>query len=202
MIKEKTITDLSQLDIKGTYTYADYVSWKLTEMVELIKGKLFMYSPAPKTYHQAISFNLNTEIGLYLKGKLCKAFSAPFDVRLLQPGNETQDEKILTVVQPDICIICDRSKIDERGCIGSPDIIIEITSPATAKKDLNEKYNLYEQNGVIEYWVVFAEAKYLNQYVLNTEGVYQLHQTVFVTGKITSVVFPDLIIAGKEIFNF
>ena len=99
MIKEKKITDLSQLDINKTCTYADYISWKLTEIVELIKGKLFMNSPAPKTYHQAISFNLNTEIGLYLKGKLCKVFSAPFDVRLLQPGNEIQDEKILTVVE-------------------------------------------------------------------------------------------------------
>jgi Uma2 family endonuclease len=202
MVKKEIITNLSQLDVNGTYSYADYVSWKLTEMVELIKGKLFMYSPAPKTYHQAISFNLNTEIGLYLKGKLCKAFSAPFDVRLVKPGNETLDEKIWTVVQPDICVICDRSKIDERGCIGSPDIIVEITSPATAKKDLNEKYNLYEQNGVAEYWVVFAEAKYLNQYVLTKEGVYQLHQTVFVTDYISSTVFPDLIISGKDIFNF
>jgi Uma2 family endonuclease len=202
MVKKEIITNLSQLDVNGTYSYEDYVSWKLTEMVELIKGKLFMYSPAPKTYHQAISFNLNTEIGLYLKGKLCKAFSAPFDVRLVKPGNETLDEKIWTVVQPDICVICDRSKIDERGCIGSPDIIVEITSPATAKKDLNEKYNLYEQNGVAEYWVVFAEAKYLNQYVLTKEGVYQLHQTVFVTDYISSTVFPDLIISGKDIFNF
>jgi len=202
MVKQDYITDLSQLDVKGSYTYADYLHWKFAEMVELIKGKLFMYSPAPQSYHQAIAFNISTEIGIYLKGKPCKAFAAPFDVRLVKPGNFTDDEKITTVVQPDICVICDRTKIDQKGCLGSPDLIVEITSPATAKKDLNEKYNLYEQNGVQEYWVVFAEAKYLNQYVLDDTGEYYLHQTIFQTDNLVSTVFPDLSISGKDIFDF
>ncbi len=202
MAKQDYITELSQLDVKESYTYADYLHWKFSEMVELIKGKLFMYSPAPQSYHQAISGNIYISIGNYLKGKSCKAFAAPFDVRLIRPGQQTADEKITTVVQPDICVICDRSKIDQKGCLGSPDLIVEITSPPTAKKDLNEKYNLYEQNGVQEYWVVFAEAKYLNQYVLDATGEYYLHQTIFQTDNLTSTLFPDLIISGKDIFDF
>jgi Uma2 family endonuclease len=198
---ENAVTEISQLDPAKKYSYADYLKWQLTEWVELIKGKVFILSPAPKSWHQGISMNISRRLGNYFEGKSCKVYAAPFDVRLIKPGTETSDEKIYTVVQPDISVICDKAKIDERGCLGSPDLIVEITSPGTEKKDLNDKYNLYEQNGVSEYWVVFAEAKYMNLYVLNAEGKYYLHQTAFINDKISSVLFSDFSVEGKVVFD-
>ncbi len=118
-------------------------------MVELIKGKLFVTSPAPAERHLEIFTRLTVEIGSQMKGQLCSLYAAPFDVRLVK--SKLADSEIYTVVQPDLCVICDENKIDEKGCIGSPDWIIEILSPASSKKNLNEKYNLFEENGVKEY---------------------------------------------------
>lgn len=98
-----------------------------------------------------------------------KVYSAPFDVRFVKNG----EDAIYTVVQPDICMICDSKKLDEKGCLGVPDWIIEITSPSTAKKNLNEKFNLYESLGVKEYWVVFPKDRYILVYLLNDKGMYK-----------------------------
>ncbi|HPH93046.1 MAG TPA: Uma2 family endonuclease, partial [Ferruginibacter sp.] len=164
------ITSIEQLDKNALYTYADYGSWRFEQMVELIKGKLFILSPAPASRHQSILSGLAAQILPHFIKTPCKSFLAPFDVRLIKEKKEDKD--IVTVVQPDICVICDASKIDERGCLGSPDWIIEILSPATAKKDYNEKFNLYEENGVREYWVVNPDANVVDQYVLDESGKY------------------------------
>jgi len=103
---------LSDLDLTKTYTYADYLKWTFDERLELIKGKVFNMSPAPGSKHQLISGTVFNEFYNYLKGKPCKVFSAPFDVRLTR--RSVDDKDITTVVQPDICVICDRSKIEWR----------------------------------------------------------------------------------------
>ena len=108
------ITDISQLDLTKTYTYADYLTWRFEGVVELIKGKVRRMSPAPRVRHQQISFRLNTLIGTALRGKTCQGFAAPFDVRLLKttPNGDAQST---TVVQPDLCVVCDPAKLDEFG---------------------------------------------------------------------------------------
>ncbi|HAK47311.1 MAG TPA: Uma2 family endonuclease [Spirochaeta sp.] len=126
------------------YTYNDYLSWPENERWELIKGFAYSMSPAPKTRHQRISVILSSAIFDFLKGKPCEIFSAPFDVKL-------DDD---TVVQPDLSVICDKDKIDEKGCNGAPDLIIEILSESTALKDQTEKRLLYEESGVREYWII------------------------------------------------
>jgi Uma2 family endonuclease len=116
----------------GRYTYADYLTWQIDEMVELIKGRVFRNSAAPRRIHQEISGKVFTRLFNFLEGKECGVYSAPFDVRL--PVKSKRDEDIDTVIQPDICVVCDKSKLDEMGCIGAPDLIIEILSPGSNNK--------------------------------------------------------------------
>jgi len=153
----------SDLDLSKSYTYADYLKWTFEERVELIKGKIFKMSPAPSSGHQRISWHLNGLLFNYLNGKKCEAFSAPFDVRL--PRKSKDDKDIITVLQPDICIICDPSKVEEKGCLGAPDIVIEILSPFTNKKELKYKHEVYQEAGVKEYWVVDPREKSLQIYL-------------------------------------
>jgi len=159
------ITRLSDLDMNGNYTYADYLTWRFEEMVELIKGKIFKMSPAPNIFHQTVSINILRVLSNHIKGNSCKLFHTPTDVRLITKG--AKDSDIITVVQPDIFVVCDPTKLDERGCLGSPDLIIEILSPATAKKDLTKKFDLYEEAGVLEYWIVFPNDQIVETFVLS-----------------------------------
>lgn len=152
------------------YSYADYLKWNLDEMVELIKGRVFKMSPAPNRVHQALSWQLSGMLYNYLKGKNCQAFSAPFDVRL--PLKSKKNEDIHTVVQPDICVICDLSKLDEAGCIGAPDLIIEILSKGNNQKELKHKYEVYEESGVKEYWIIHPEEQSILIYTL-IDGEYK-----------------------------
>ncbi len=132
-----TLNDLSP---DKTYTYADYLTWQFDEMVEIIKGKMFKMSPAPARMHQRVSSNLMHQVQGFFYKKPCQVYHAPFDVRLLaKKGNS--DAQILTVVQPDLCVICDLSKLDEKGCVGAPDLVIEILSPSTRKKTFRTNSN-------------------------------------------------------------
>lgn len=134
------------------YTYADYLRFGYEEMVEIIRGKIFRMSPAPSTEHQRVSRKLLLRIDKFLESKKCEVFSAPFDVILPVKGKDFMASD--KVVQPDIVVICDPSKIKEKGCFGAPDWIIEILSPHTTRKDLQDKFDIYEESGVKEYWVV------------------------------------------------
>jgi Uma2 family endonuclease len=145
------ITSIDQLDLSRSYTYADYLTWQFDERVELIRGKVVRMSTAPSTSHQACSGNPHLIIGTYLRKQACKVFYAPFDVRLPLPPENPSNNKIDTIVQPDISVICDLSKLDAQGCQGAPDWIIEILSPATSQKDLTDKFDLYQHAGVQEY---------------------------------------------------
>ncbi|MBS1508647.1 MAG: Uma2 family endonuclease [Bacteroidetes bacterium] len=188
-------------DLSGSYNYSDYVTWQLPDMVELIRGKIFKMSPAPSSRHQKVSLSLVLKIGNYLKDKNCQLFPAPFDVRLPLSSKQKSDKEIITVVQPDLCVICDPDKIDERGCLGAPDWIIEILSPHTSTKDLREKFDVYEEAGVKEYWVIHPQEQTVLVYLLNDHGRYEGTLKPYVrTDHLSPATLPGLTIALEEIF--
>ena len=195
-----TISNISQLDPNAIYTYSDYLKWQFDEMVELIKGKVFSMSPAPRTKHQLVSANLFFEIFSYFRKKKCRVFEAPFDVRLAN-SKERKDKtgKIYSVVQPDICVICDETKLDEYGCNGSPDWVIEIASTSTIKRDFNDKFNLYQESGVKEYWIILPDSHVVHTYFL-IDQVYQLQGIHEKTGIIPSSLYPDFSVMTEDIF--
>ena len=143
------------------YTYADYASWETEERYELIDGVSYLMSPAPLIGHQDISMKLSAKLFNFLEGKHCKVFQAPVDVCLFAGGDDDD-----TVVQPDILVVCDLSKLDGRRCNGAPDMIIEILSPTSAKRDLIIKFNKYLQAGVREYWIVNPDNKIISVHIL------------------------------------
>jgi len=180
------------------YTYGDYLHWPDEERWEIIDGVPYDMSPAPSTDHQIISIQLLGQLIAFATNKSCRVFHAPFDVRLPR-GNESDDE-INTVVQPDICVICDPAKLDARGCKGAPDLVVEIISPATAKKDLAEKFSLYEKSGVKEYWVVFPKDQVLNVYHLNETRVYDKTGAYSAADNLPCELFPGLEINLARVF--
>ena len=187
------------LDLTKRYTYADYLTWLDDKRRELIDGFVHLMTPAQKRRHQGISSLLNYYFVNYLKNKNCKVYTAPFDVRLPKNG-ETGDTQIYTVVQPDISVICDLEKLDDRGCIGAPDLIIEILSPSTAKKDINDKFILYQESGVTEYWIVNPNDENINVFVLDAKGKYQLMGMYAGDMKIKLSIFNDFEIKLTDIF--
>ncbi len=187
-------------DLSLSYTYADYLKWDLPEMVELIRGKVYKMSPAPTANHQRIAGNLFGLIKYFLKKKKCEVFSAPFDVRIPRKGKADKD--IITVIQPDISVICDPAKVDERGCLGAPDWIIEILSKSTSSKDLNEKFEVYEEAGVKEYWVVHPTEQTVLVYILNNQGKYEGILKPYVrTDKVQARTLQGLTIDLSEVFE-
>lgn len=149
----------------GKYSYADYLTWQFEEVVELINGKIFKKAAAaPKRLHQKVSSKLNFKLYQFLEGKRCQVYAAPFDVRF--PKDSKEDCQIFNVVQPDLCVICNPEKLDERGCLGAPDLIVEILSPGNTKTELKFKYQLYESHGVAEYWVIHPDYQNVIQYTL------------------------------------
>ncbi len=195
------ITSLSQLDLNKTYTYAEYLTWQFDQFVELIRGKVFPMS-APKRKHQDVSSYLHTELGLFMRNSrvsVCKLYAAPFDVRLLKNPEGATEREIYSVVQPDLCIVCDLAKLDERGCVGAPDFIVEILSPGTKKKDLQDKFNLYEENGVQEYWIVSPDEKIVQRFFLEQDR-YQFKGFFLEEDTISSLLFPDLVIDLAKVF--
>jgi Uma2 family endonuclease len=190
------------LDLSKRYTYADYLTWLDGEARELIHGFIKMMSPAPRMRHANVSFNLSWQIGAIVKrskGK-CKVFYAPFDVRFPKQG-ETAYDKIDTVVQPDICVVCDLSKLDERGCCGAPDMIVEILSISTFKKDITEKFALYEENGVKEYWIVHPKENAINVFLLQENGKYDAGAIYELKGKVPVHIFDNYLIDLDDIFE-
>jgi Uma2 family endonuclease len=158
----------------GKYSYADYLTWQLDEMVEIIKGRLFKMTAAPGRIHQKVSLKLGSSLLQFLQGKTCEVYTAPFDVRLPKTG--IKNEEIYTVVQPDICVICDKDKLDDAGCIGAPDLIVEILSPGNNQKELQHKYEVYQEFGVKEYWII--------QPIEQTLLIYTLHNGRYVSSRL------------------
>jgi len=182
------------------FSYKDYLSWNNSnERWELIDGVAYDMSPAPTRKHQDISRNLFKELVIYLEDKECTVYAAPFDVRL--PTGFQTDEEIQTVVQPDISVFCDEEKLDDKGAIGAPDLIIEILSPSTAAKDLKEKFFLYESVGVKEYWIVDPSNETLTVYILCKDNKYTRGVVYAGEDKAKVEIFEDLEIEMKDVFK-
>lgn len=158
--------------IRKVYTYKDYMKFPEGSRIELIDGEIFDMSPAPSRAHQRIVTEIARKIGNYIEntGSGCEVYVSPFDVRFIGEG-ET-DENNRNTVQPDISVICDKSKLDDKGCKGAPDIIIEVVSQSNSSMDYVKKLYLYERFKVREYWIVNPDTKSVLVYVLNSQGQY------------------------------
>lgn len=152
------------------YNYQDYLNWNDDERWEIINGIAFNMSPAPSRKHQDISRNILVLFANHLEGKSCRVYDAPFDVRFAE--KKQKDDNIYNVVQPDIVVVCDENKLDDKGCIGSPDLVVEIVSPSSAIHDAKEKFFLYEKYGVKEYWIVYPDEKMVMVFKLNEKDEY------------------------------
>ncbi len=176
----------------GLYTYADYLRWTIEERVELIRGKIFKMSPAPRYGHQELSGNIYGPMRNFLLQHPCQVMIAPFDVCF--PRKSKKDEDITTILQPDICVICDPDKISDRGtCMGAPDLIVEVLSPGNSKKEMKLKYEVYEESGVREYWIIDPERKVCH--------VYFLEENLFVSRRplIEGDVLKSRVLSGFEL---
>ncbi|MDR0495202.1 MAG: Uma2 family endonuclease [Treponema sp.] len=179
----------------GNSTYADYKRWDTkAERYELIYGDAYAMS-APNTCHQAILTGLFGQFFIYLQGKPCKLFPAPFDVRLFYEEDESDD----TVVQPDITVICDKTKIGPEGCRGAPDLVIEILSPSNTAIEMEHKRQLYQDAGVREYWVIDPEYNSLFVYRFQA-GMSPAYSSYKSTDTVSTAIFPDFSINLARVF--
>ena len=188
----------ADLDLEKMYTYADYYKWRFEERVELIKGKIFKMSPAPNRFHQELTRDILLALSNFLQGKQCQVYMAPFDVRLPKKSNDDKD--IITVLQPDVCVVCDPSKLDYRGCIGAPDIIVEILSPGNNSKEMKNKYEVYEYACVKEYWVVSPQNQTFLIHTLQ-DGKFQLSPVKVPGDVVTSALLPGFSLDLTELFK-
>ncbi len=189
---------LEDIDLSLTYSYAHYLNWLFDDRVELIKGKVFKMS-GPARMHQQVSIHISSMLFNFLLGEPCKVYTAPFDVRFYKGSKADKD--IYTVLQPDICVICDVAKLDDRGCIGAPDIVVEILSPGNNKTELLYKYSIYEEFGVKEYWVVSPGDKTLLKYTLDVKGKYQPSKLFTLSEKVYSEVLPGFELDLDAVFE-
>ncbi len=190
-----------QLDLTKRYTYADYLTWLDDTRRELIDGAVRLLFPAPRRIHQKVLKMLSVRIENFLYQKKCEVYFAPFDVRL--PKNGEKDGRLIyTVVQPDICVICDPAKLDDKGCLGAPDLIIEIVSPSNSKHDVDTKFHLYQRHGVREYWIVFPDQKIINVFILNDKDKYEIVGMYTEESKVPVNIFNgELEIDLAEVFD-
>lgn len=179
------------------YSFADYLTLDENERWEIIDGISYMQA-APSRIHQEILMELSRQISNYLAGKPCKVYSAPFCVRL---DVEKNNNDIRNVVEPDITIVCDNSKLDEKGCKGTPDMIVEILSPSTGKMDKVIKFNKYEKSGVKEYWILEPDLKLVSVFLLQPSGRYGRPEMYTDENKTKVSIFPDLEIDLKTVFT-
>ncbi|WP_028298081.1 Uma2 family endonuclease [Olivibacter sitiensis] len=198
---QEEVNCFNDLDPAAYYSYSDYLRWTFEDRVELIKGKLFKMSPAPSRIHQDISKNLFLLLGNFLRHKPCKVYSAPFDVRLPTKQKSTDDKLIYNVLQPDIIVVCDSEKLDDRGCLGAPDIVVEILSPGNNSRELRYKYDVYEMAGVKEYWIVWPESKSLMRYILGLDGRYVPTKMLTLGERFDTAVLPGLVIDIDAVFE-
>jgi len=201
-MKTKTkIKDISELDLSKIYTYADYLTWWFEERVELFKGKIHNVGATPKRIHSEVRGNIVMALWKFIKENNYEFYTAPFDVRLNADQNLPHHE-IYTVVQPDIVVICNKDILDDLGANGAPDLIVEILSPSTIKKDYTEKFNLYEENGVKEYWIANPEGRSLQIFHLENDKYIELETYEEKVEVISSKLFTDLKIEMTDVFEY
>ncbi|MDU5101436.1 Uma2 family endonuclease [Clostridium butyricum] len=178
------------------YTYGDYLKFTDDEIVEIIDGRICAMSPAPSRIHQELIMELSAEIRNYIKSNNgeCKVYPAPFDVVLVDENENSNDSK--NIVQPDISVICDKNKLTDKGCTGSPDMIIEIISPFNPSNDYVRKLNLYEQFKIREYWIVNPMKKNILVYTLTDNG-YGMPDIYTFNDKVKVNIYENLYIDFK-----
>lgn len=181
------------------YTYSDYLTWNDDQRWELIDGVAYNMTPAPSRLHQQIALELSRQVANYLLDKPCQVFAAPFDVRLPE-GDESADETY-TVVQPDISVVCDSHKLDDAGCIGAPDLIVEIISPPSSRRDHKEKFVCYERAGVKEYWLADPVSKTVMVFKLGFDNRYGRPDVYADEEKVSVGVLPGLEIDLQLVFT-
>lgn len=192
------INAVREPDMTGTYTAEDYMSWTFEGLFELIRGKVFKMSPAPSMIHQKIAAQAFNLFNSAFSTHPCEVYFAPIDVYLVKEGQDFK--KTRNIVQLDIAVICDKSKIRRKGCIGAPDLAVEILSPHTTNKDLKIKFGLYEEYGIREYWIIFPQDKVVNIYTLE-QGRYGMPKIFTEEESAVSSIFPELIVPLKDIFK-
>ena len=198
----KQIDSLSQLDLNCKYSYADYLTWKFEQAVELIKGHI-MPMAAPSRKHQSISWQLTLIIGNTFMNQKCRAFAAPFDVRLFDKSKSVKaNQDVYSVVQPDICIICDEDKLDDKGCQGAPDLVIEILSAGNSKKEMKIKKQLYEENLIREYWIIDPEHETVHQFVLGENQLYNPPIIYVSEDVVYADIFKELQVPLEKVFIY
>lgn len=186
------------------FTYADYLTWNFKERIELIRGKIFKMSPAPTITHQTIQANILGSLFKFLNQEPCKVLCAPVDVRLKGKSfrkKKLKDDEITTVVQPDIIVVCDEEKLkDDRYVDGAPEFIVEILSPGNTSTETKYKPDLYEENGVQEFWMVFPEFKQVHVYLLNKQELYGKPVIYEANEQINSVLLKGFSMPVNDIF--
>jgi len=187
-------------DVKH-YSYADYITWIDGKVREIMNGIVKLMS-SPSRTHAEISSRIVYELETHIRKNKCKCkvYNAPFDVRLPK-NDEVADDKIYTVVQPDICVVCDLSKLDKRGCLGAPDLVVEIQSPSTATYDLTDKFFAYEAAGVREYWIVFPGMDAITIFRLQENGKFDKGTPYEYDAKVTSQVLYGFEIMLEDLFR-
>ena len=184
---------------KERYTFADVLTWPDDERAELIDGEVVLMAPAPSRGHQEISGEVFRQLANYLEGKKCKVYHAPFDVRLFEKDGDTPED-VDTGGEPDITIVCDHSKLDDRGCKGAPDMVVEILSPSTQRHDRLVKLGLYQRAGVREYWIVDPDSSTV-QVFLQRDGSLQLHEVYDRQGVAKVNVLDGCFIELSKVFS-
>jgi len=189
------------LDLNKRYTYADYLTWMDDVRRELFDGFIKLMTPAPSRRHQELSVNLTRLFSNFLVRKHCKVYHAPSDVRFPKNKKSKKDKQVNTVLQPDLYIVCDLSKLDDRGCLGAPDLIIEIVSAKNSKRDVKDKFEIYQEYGVREYWIVRPNDETVNVFVLDEKDKFQFKGLYAGDDKIPVNIFNgDLNIDLIEVF--
>ena len=178
------------------YTWSDYLTWPEGERYELIDGIAYAMSPAPRRRHQEISGEMFRQAANALRGKPCRVYDAPFDVKL----SADEDDDAPTVVQPDITVTCDRTKLTEQGMTGPPDLVIEIVSPDSGLIDRRRKFDLYERYGVKEYWIVDQDEKVVEVYRLGDGGTYRRIGAFGPEDTVTAEAVAELSVSLAEVF--
>ncbi len=181
------------------YVYRDYLTWPEEQRWELIDGIAYQQA-APTWQHQSVVGELLTQFRTYLRGKECQVFAAPFDLRL--SNTAAKDEEVATVIQPDLLVVCDKSRLKGTGYLGVPPLVIEVISPASSKMDRLYKFNKYEQAGVREYWLVEPEGKLVSVFTLQINQRYGRPEIYSEEDEIPVGIFRELRISLKEVFEF
>ena len=180
------------IDPIKTYTYKDYILYDENERIEIIDGTIYNMSPAPSRIHQKLITEILFKLRSYIEANngSCEVYPAPFDVILKNDDEIIEDCK--NIIQPDISVICDKNKLTDKGCTGSPDMIVEVVSPYNPNNDFIRKLNLYDKYKVKEYWIVNPMKKNILIYKLDEKERYGMPDIYTFEDKVPVGIYDDL----------